>query len=318
MTTYKTIRLTKVCQVYLLCFQWVAPKEMLFLGSLNFMLLMIGSSSMEDIAESNDVIHKHHDELCNTLDTSEPILLRLAGKAYTKSTINEPSSSSLALLDSVFKQKDDFAKPSDVIHKRHDDQSYVEHDKESIIEKKKGKTTMDVIDVSLRKDEKEKTNNPDSSSLAIIDSAFPQKHKIAKPSDVICKRHDELCNMLDTFEPTLLRFAGKAYSERIIDMPTRREIQHKMGYRGAATLLDIIEWKVKVYPDLIITVLEIMEELEYLKSIAKHMRDEVYQIEEQWKQHLAIGKFVIIIMSCILLPFCLVKRINLFFLFEMI
>ena len=38
---------------------------------------------------------------------------------------------------------------------------------------------------------------------------------------------------------------------------------------------------------------EITEELEYLKSIAEHTRDEVYQIEEQWKQHLAIGKFVI-------------------------
>ena len=168
------------------------------------------------------------------------------------------------------------------------DQTYVEHDKESIVDKKKEETIADVIDVSLRKDEKDKTNNPDSSSLAIIDSAFPQKHKIAKPSDVICKRHDELCNMLDTFEPTLLRFAGKAYSERNIDMPTRREIQRKMGYRGAATLLDIIEWKVKIYPDLIFT-----GGMEFLKSIAKHMRDEVYQIEEQWKQHLAIGKFVI-------------------------
>ena len=286
------------------------------------MLLIIGSSVIEDIAEFRNVIHKSHGELT---------LLRLTGKAYTKSTNNEPSSSllvlldsvskedfakhsdvihdtlcdipselillsssSLAFLDSAFTQKEDYAKPSDVIHKRHDDQSYVKHDKESIIDKKKGKTTTDVIDISLRKDEKEKTNNSHSSSLAIINSAFPQKHKIAKPSDVIHKHHDELCNMLDTFESTLLRFAGKAYTKRIIDRPTRHEIERKMGYLGAATLLDIIEWKVETNPDLIFTVLEIMEELECLKSNAEHMRDEVYQIEEQRKQHLAIGKFVII------------------------
>ena len=124
--------------------------------------------------------------------------------------------------------------------------------------------------------------------------AFLQKHKIAKPSDAIHKHHDELCNILDTSEPTLLRFAGEAYTKRIIDRPTRHEIQRKLGYLGAATLLDTIEWKVEAYPDLIFTVLGIMKELEYLKSIAEHMRDEVYQIEEQWKQHLAIGKFVII------------------------
>ena len=219
------MRLTNMCPFYLDCFEKAQQKDNLLLEW--FLLISLIFASGVTTLSSD----KSHCELCNRLDTSEHALLRLAVKPYTKSIISEPHSSSLALMDSAFTQKEDFAKPSDVIH----------------------------------------------------------------------KHHDELCNMLDTSEPTLLRFAGKAYSERIIDMPTRLEIERKMGYRGAATLLDIIEWKVKAHPDLIFRVLKIMEELEYLKSIAEDMRDEVYQIEEQRKQHLAIGKFVI---SCILFPFC--------------
>ena len=121
------------------------------------------------------------------------------------------------------------------------------------------------------------------------EETITEKDKITKPSDVIHKHHHELCNILDTCEQTLLRFAGKAYSERIIDLPTRLDIQRKMGYRGAAVLLDIIKQRVKTKADLI-TVLKIMESFEYLESITKDMRYEFYQIEEQRKQH---GKFVI-------------------------
>ena len=96
----------------------------------------------------------------------------------------------------------------------------------------------------------------------------------------------ELCDRLDYYQRTLLRFSRKAYLKEIISWDTRREIEHKvkLGSSGAVVLLNSIMKMVKRKPDRIIVVFSIMMKLRRLKNITEDMRKEVWRIEERRRQ----------------------------------
>ena len=99
-------------------------------------------------------------------------------------------------------------------------------------------------------------------------------------------RH-KLCDLLDYYQRTLLRFSRKAYQKEIISWHARREIKLKLGFSGAVVLLNSIMKMVERKPDRINVVFGIMMKLRRLKNITEDMRKEVWRIEERRRQ---IGK----------------------------
>ena len=125
--------------------------------------------------------------------------------------------------------------------------------------------------------------------------------EVAKPSDVFNKYRGQLLGVLHESKQTCLRFLDEAHTKRIIICKSTKDKIEEMQLQGenlrvgqATTLLNIAELMVKVYPKRIFTIIEIMEKLEYLQSIAEDMRKDVQQqqIEEQ-KEEIGLGNFVI-------------------------
>ena len=92
----------------------------------------------------------------------------------------------------------------------------------------------------------------------------------------------KLCDLLDDYRLTLLKFSRKACLKEIISWDTRHEIKHKvrLGSSGAVVLLNSIVEMVERKPDCIYVVFSIMMKRRRLKNITENMRKEVWRIEE--------------------------------------
>ena len=108
---------------------------------------------------------------------------------------------------------------------------------------------------------------------------------VARPSDVLVTRHNDICSILSVFEITLESLTGKLFQLRIVDRSTKIAVMSKAGYKGADTLLDYVEMRVDNNPKILRAVFEAMSECEPLKGI-------VYQMErklESETKHLSTG-----------------------------
>ena len=102
-----------------------------------------------------------------------------------------------------------------------------------------------------------------------------EKHKVVAKSNhsqVLRDHHNELCKVLDCADEVLLDFAGKLYSKRIIDRGTKTAVRRKKGYEAADILMDRVEIKIDQRPTSLVTVLQVMAELEILKHILEKIQ----------------------------------------------
>lgn len=91
--------------------------------------------------------------------------------------------------------------------------------------------------------------------------------RMAKPSDVLRRRHSKVCEVLDVSETTFRSLVGKLFSAGTIDMTTKATVLRKLGHEGADKLMDILEMKVEARPDRLQSILEIMVQEESLRDI---------------------------------------------------
>ena len=85
--------------------------------------------------------------------------------------------------------------------------------------------------------------------------------------------------MLNVSKDSLLSFTQELFGAKIIDRNTKISVNSKGGKQGADALLDLIGTKVKMYPNYLQEVLELMEKNENLCPIVKKIKDE-YEGEE--------------------------------------
>ena len=100
-------------------------------------------------------------------------------------------------------------------------------------------------------------------------------------SDILRNHFDELCKILATSNTTMITLAGKLYTKRIIDMPTKSEILATKGLEGANLLLDLVMIKIDQRPECLEAFLLIMEELECLHDILKKIQKEQCEKDHQ-------------------------------------
>ena len=93
--------------------------------------------------------------------------------------------------------------------------------------------------------------------------------------DVFRNQYATVCNILDGSDETLASFCAGLYQRKIIDDTVRNSVSRKPGIEGAGVLVNHIELMVKKKPDCLETVLEVMENEHYLKSVAKDMKREM-------------------------------------------
>ena len=92
-------------------------------------------------------------------------------------------------------------------------------------------------------------------------------------SQVIRDHHNELCSVFNRVAvEVLLDFAGKLYSKRIIDRETKIAVGRRKGYEAADLLMDRVEITIDQSPTSLVTVLQVMAELEILKHILEKIQ----------------------------------------------
>ena len=74
---------------------------------------------------------------------------------------------------------------------------------------------------------------------------------------------------------SLQSYAQNLFAKKIIDQDTKIFVTRTGGNEGADILLDHIEMKVKLNPDCLHVLLELMENDEYLCHIAKMIKGEI-------------------------------------------
>ena len=85
---------------------------------------------------------------------------------------------------------------------------------------------------------------------------------------ILRSRSSDVCSSLSNSEESLLRFAGKLYDKELIDIGTKADVRRKKGYEGADIMMDYLLTKLKDSPALFTSVINIMKEVELLKTIA--------------------------------------------------
>ena len=80
-----------------------------------------------------------------------------------------------------------------------------------------------------------------------------------------------MCSRLSSSEESLLLFAGKLYDKELIDMGTKSEVRRNKGYEGADIMMDYLQTQLKDRPVIFTSVINIMKEVELLKTIAIDM-----------------------------------------------
>ena len=92
--------------------------------------------------------------------------------------------------------------------------------------------------------------------------------------DVLRSNYAELCELLNTSEPTLLSLTNKLYAKKIIDMKVKIDVRNKGGYDGADILLTHVQMKIEQSPEHLDTVQKAMENEQFLDEIVKKMKKE--------------------------------------------
>ena len=134
-------------------------------------------------------------------------------------------------------------------------------------------------------------------------------------SQVLRDHHNELCKVLDCADEVLLDFAGKLYSKRIIDRETKTAVRRKKGYEAADILMDRVEIKIDQSPTSLVTVLQVMAELEILKHILEKIqkkRDTTKLEAEDMETESGVFFFCFIINIVVVAPLDLVLLANLY------
>ena len=144
-----------------------------------------------------------------------------------------------------------------------------------------------------------------------------EKPKVVKSnhSQVLRDHHNELCKVLDCADEVLLDFAGKLYSKRIIDLQTKTAVRRKKGYEAADILMDRVEIKIEQRPTSLVTVLQVMAELEILKHILEKIqkkRDTTKLEAEDMETQSSVFFFCFIINIVVVAPLDLVLLANLY------
>ena len=106
---------------------------------------------------------------------------------------------------------------------------------------------------------------PVGAGLGVFKMNKPKLVVKSNHSQVLRDHHNELCNVL-------LDFAGKLYSKPIIDRETKTAVRRKKGYEAADILMDWVEIKIDQRPTSLVTVLQVMAELEILKHILEKIQ----------------------------------------------
>ena len=97
--------------------------------------------------------------------------------------------------------------------------------------------------------------------------------KVSNHSQVLRDHHNELCKVFNCVaDEVLLDFTGKLYSKRIIDRETKIAVSRRKGYGAADILMDRVEIKIEQRPTSLVTVLQVMAELEILKHILEKIQ----------------------------------------------
>ena len=91
-------------------------------------------------------------------------------------------------------------------------------------------------------------------------------------SDVLVSHHNDICRVLTISETTLWSLAGELFAKGFIDGLTKFEVTSKGGYKGANTLMDLIELKVDSRPEILPSVFEVMRRLGALVDIVEKMK----------------------------------------------
>ena len=101
------------------------------------------------------------------------------------------------------------------------------------------------------------------------------KNMAAKPtskaSDVLVSFNHDICKILSVSATTLFELTQRLFAIGILNIHTKSVVMSRGGYKGADALLDYLEMRIDIKPEILHSVLEAMRELEVLKYVVKEM-----------------------------------------------